>query len=179
MVRNLFGLGPSSKFFMEDLFFQATKGIMIAFLVWRGLRYFVLDLPTRNLKKTKAEMCAVVVACLSILIISFAFRWTPGPVRVFVVTVGPLNHLTIRASNENVDDGTSWRVVNETPNNVTVRFNSGEAQLSRADVAKFGRLDTGYVDDYTRTISDHATFFWIVCVPVSVWIVASKCIRHA
>lgn len=180
LVRGLFG--SHQKFFLIDIFFQATKGMVVALLAWRGLRYFVLDLPSRNLKKTKAEMCAVAVACLSIIILSLAFRWTPervGPIRVFIVDVGRSNHLTIYATGENVDDGTSLRVVNETPDTVTVRFKSGDTRLSKVELAKFGRFETGYVDDYTHTISGPAIFFWVVCVPVFVWVVASKGIEDA
>jgi hypothetical protein len=99
--------------------------------------------------------------------------------RVFVVHVGRFQHLRVFALGEDVDDGTSWRVVSETPDAITVRFKSGDTRLSKAEATKFGRLETGYINDYTHTISGLAIFFWVVCVPVSVWVAAPKGIKQA
>jgi tetratricopeptide (TPR) repeat protein len=122
-------------------------------------------------------LCAAGALVAIVFVISSVFRWSPtrvGPTRVF--SVGP--DIQIRATGEKVPGGTSWQVVSETPDSMTVRFKFGDRTLPKGgNLAKFGRLETGFAEDYTNTLSAGAISFWIFLVPIAVWVLASQAIK--
>jgi len=123
-------------------------------------------------------LCAIGALCIAIATISVLFSWSPehaGPFRVFT----PTQNMQITATREQIAAGSSKRVMSENAGEITIRLRDGDRTLPRADLLKFGRLETGYVEDDTNTIGGFAEFFWLGCVPVGVWIMAAKLRRQS
>jgi tetratricopeptide (TPR) repeat protein len=122
-------------------------------------------------------LCAAGTLVAALVVISSAFHWLPtrvGPTRVF--SVGP--DIVIRATGEKVPGGTTWQVVSETPDSMTVRFKFGDRTLPKgSNLAEFGRLETGFAEDYTNTIGAWAISFWVFWAPTTVWVLSSLAIK--
>lgn len=144
-----------------------------------------LHLLRENLRKLNEEsfagfgfLCAAGVACIAFVTISMVFSSGPekkGPFRVFTAS----QNMQINATREQIASGSSRRVMSENGDQITIRLDNGDRTLPRADLLRFGRLETGYVEDYTNTIGWFAKFFWRICIPIVVWIGASKLRREA
>lgn len=121
-------------------------------------------------------LCALVAAMFGALVISGMHGWAPksvGPMRVFTPTTAML----VRATGETVAAGSSKKIVNENAQTVTIRFSNGDTALPRSELVKFGRLETGYIQDYTNTISATGEVIWLFCAPIGIWVFASTYMR--
>lgn len=123
-------------------------------------------------------ICAVGSACLAYFLIALMFSSKPevkGPFRVF----NPTQNVPVNRAFDTLSVGSARQVVNESETEVTLRFNDGNLTFPKADLLKFGRLETGYVQDGTRTLGRFPWFFWQICVPIIVWAGTSKLRKKA
>lgn len=97
--------------------------------------------------------------------------------------IGPVEVLTVTSpvslSGKHYGRGSSFEVVNKTNESTCIRFTHGNVECyNRKEILKAAKLETGYVYDRSKMISDGAAFFWVIGFPVIVWIVSAIAIKQ-
>lgn len=92
--------------------------------------------------------------------------------------IGPVEVLTITSpvslSGKGYGRGWTFEVVNKTKESICIRFTRGNVECyNREQILKAAKLDTGYVYDRSKMISDGAAAFWAIGFPIIVGIVSA------
>jgi ribosomal protein L7/L12 len=123
-------------------------------------------------------LCFIGAELAAIFFIQTFFTWGPvreGPFRVFT----PSQSMRMTATGEQIAAGSSKQLLSENDSQVTIRFEYGDRTLPRAEILKFGRFETGYVEDDSREISGFGEFLFLGVVPIGLGVLASKLRRQA
>ncbi|MBU1182087.1 MAG: 50S ribosomal protein L7/L12 [Proteobacteria bacterium] len=122
---------------------------------------------------------AIIVGILAVFVInSNPDLYEPrkiGPVEVLTITHAG----GVSLSGNTYYRGSTFEVVNKTKESICICFKYGNVECyNREGILENSKLDTGYVNDYSKTLREVSLFFWVLGFPIIVWILSAIIIKR-